>query len=537
MSAGVTIEIDRVKVTALIERVKTALPEDGEYLGTFFHTVWPFFEELQKKNTSIGKLKRMLFGAKTEKTSLIFGDETKAQSLERDAESAVAKKPVKGHGRLAAEDYIGARRTFISHESLKHGDRCPCCTKGNVYKIKSAVKIVMRGHPPVDGEVIERETVRCGTCGKVFRATLPEEFNREKYDETAASMLALMKYGTGVPFHRLERLQASLGLPLPASTIWEIVEEYSEVGVPVLGELVRIAAQGEVIYTDDTAMKILEVDAMLPERKKTVTADEDDEESERRGVFTSVVVSQVDERRIALFFTGVRHAGENLAEVLAKREKRLSPPIEMCDGLSRNLPKPFEVILANCLTHGRRNFVDVVESFPTECRFVIECLKAVYEIDAEAKEGGLSPEERLTLHQEKSRPIMDALEQWQTWKLDARLVEPNSGLGQAITYMKKHWEPLTLFLRKAGAPIDNNIAERALKMAILNRKNSYFYKTLNGARVGDLFMSLIYTCLQSNANPFNYLVALKRNAERVRESPAEWLPWNYEATLALLQPG
>ncbi|MFO8002854.1 transposase, partial [Thioalkalivibrio sp.] len=78
--------------------------------------------------------------------------------------------------------------------------------------------------------------------------------------------------------------------------------------------------------------------------------------------------------------------------------------------------------------------------------------------------------------------------------MEKKLVEPNSGLGKAIKYMLKHWKKLTRFLEVPGTPLDNNIAERALKYAILHRKNALFYKTQNGAKVGDLFMSLIHTC-------------------------------------------
>ena len=111
-------------------------------------------------------------------------------------------------------------------------------------------------------------------------------------------------------------------------------------------------------------------------------------------------------------------------------------------------------------------------------------------------------------------------------------VEPNSGLGQAITYMQNHWEKLTLFLRVPGAPLDNNLCERALKKAILHRKNSLFYRTLNGAQVGDLFMSLIHTAELHQVEPFDYLVALQRHDAAVALDPAAWMPWNYTATLA-----
>ena len=94
------------------------------------------------------------------------------------------------------------------------------------------------------------------------------------------------------------------------------------------------------------------------------------------------------------------------------------------------------------------------------------------------------------------------------------LVEPNSGLGKAITYFLRHWKGLTAFLREAGAPLDNNICERALKRAVLHRKNALFYRTLHGSEVGDLFMSLIHTCELAGANPFDYLTQLQRHAAR-----------------------
>jgi hypothetical protein len=115
--------------------------------------------------------------------------------------------------------------------------------------------------------------------------------------------------------------------------------------------------------------------------------------------------------------------------------------------------------------------------------------------------------------------------------LDEKLAEPNSALGSAIRYMLRHWERLTLFLRQAGAPLDNNLCERALKKAILHRKNALFYKTQNGACVGDLFMSLIYTCQLNQANPFDYLTQLQRHADQLAAGPQLWMPWNYRATL------
>jgi hypothetical protein len=383
------------------------------------------------------------------------------------------------------------------------------------------------GQAPLAATVYGLQRLRCNLCGEVFTAKPPAGVGEAKYDATAAAMIALLKYGSGLPFNRLAGLQGSLGVPLPASTQWDIVEESAAELEPVYQELVREAAQGEVLYNDDTGMKVLEL-------MKEVRQEEDAGEvsPERTGVFTSGIISTREGQRIALFFTGRRHAGENLKEVLRRRAAELAAPIQMCDALSRNLPKELEVILANCLAHGRRRFVDVVENFPEECRHVLEILKEVYKNDAIARERHLGPEERLRFHQAESAPWMEKLHGWMTEQFETKQVEPNSGLGTAITYMLRHWEALTLFLRQAGAPIDNNICERALKKVILHRKNALFFKTTNGAHVGDLFMSLIHTGQLSDVDPFDYLTQLLRHPTALAHNPRDWMPWNYRETAA-----
>jgi len=455
----------------------------------------------------------------TEKTSEVL---EKPEGSEAGTQADDNVPPPPGHGRNGAEAFGGARKVDIKHQNLTHGERCPECGKGNVYGQKEP-KVLVRivGQAPLTATVYSLERLRCGACGQVFTAQEPEGVGPEKYDETAAAMIAQLKYGAGTPFYRLEQLESQLGIPLPAATQWEIVEEAAQVIKPARDELIRQAAQSMVVHNDDTSMRVL----MLKR----------DPKDERTGVFTSGIVSVGEGHKIALYFTGSRHAGENLAEVLKKRSAELPSPIQMCDALSRNVPKlptGVEILLANCLAHGRRQFVDVAENFPSECRYVLEMLGQVYLHDAEARERGLTPDERLRLHQERSRPVMDSLHSWLETQLDERKTEPNSGLGQAISYLLRHWNPLTLFLRKAGAPLDNNIVERSLKRAVLHRKNALFYRTLNGAQVGDLFMSLIHTCQLCGANSFDYLVELQRHAKELAACPTEWMPWNYRETLA-----
>jgi len=284
--------------------------------------------------------------------------------------------------------------------------------------------------------------------------------------------------------------------------------------------LIRQAAQGEVLHNDDTSMRILRL-AREPSDKRT-------------GVFTSGIVATQQGQKIALYFTGRQHAGENLADVLKQRATDLRLPIQMCDALSRNVPKlapGVDIMIAHCLAHGRRQFVDIVQNFPDECRYVLEMLGRVYAHDADARERGLTPAQRLQFHQQHSSPVMEELHRWLETQFAQKRVEPNSGLGQAIHYLLRHWRGLTAFLREANAPLDNNLCERALKRAVLHRKNALFYKTLNGAQVGDLFMSLIHSCELCGANAFDYLAELQKNASQLASKPARWMPWNYREAL------
>ena len=204
----------------------------------------------------------------------------------------------------------------------------------------------------------------------------------------------------------------------------------------------------------------------------------------------------------------------------------------MSDGLSHNTAGDFETIEANCNAHARRYFVDVTPNFPEQCRFVLDTLREVYRVDGRARCEGMNDQERLRLHRKENGPRMAMLKKWLYRQIRDKKVEPSSGLGQAIAYMRKHWRKLVLFLRVAGAPLDNNAVERALKRAILHRKNALFYKTLNGAAVGDRFMSLIHSAELAGANPWDYLTQLQRHAELVEQRPGQWMPWNYRETLA-----
>src|SRR5439155_1795931 len=210
------------------------------------------------------------------------------------------------HGRNGAAAYSGAQKIPVAHALLKAGDPCPDTCGGKIYPQREpGVLVRIKGQAPLAATVYELEKLRCNLCGDVFTAAAPEGAGEKKYDETAASMIAMLRYGSGFPWNRLEGLQENLGIPLPAATQCEIVKETAAQIQPAMDELIRQAAQGDVVHNDDTSMRVLSLDRDA--------ASDADIAAERTGVFTTGIVSIGEGHRIGLYFTGRKHAGENLA--------------------------------------------------------------------------------------------------------------------------------------------------------------------------------------------------------------------------------
>jgi hypothetical protein len=418
---------------------------------------------------------------------------------------------------MRAEAYTGARLVRCRDAELKSGADCPhdgC--RGKLYDTKHpSIFIRLTGQPLVGATRYEQEVLRCSACQERFTAPLPADVKPEKYDETCDVSLALAKYGAGLPWYRLARLQESFGVPLPESIQFERCEAVADAALPVFVYLRRLAADGEVIYSDDTRVRIL---SCLKENK-------DLKEEERRGTQTSGMVIEVGGRKIAIYANSRRHAGENLDELLKARSAELGRPIQMADALAANWSGQEETVEAKCLAHARRKFIDIERAFPSECGRVLNAITQVYRVEAETE--GMSAQERLECHQARSGPVMAELREWIEEEFSERRTEPNSSLGQAFRYVLKHWEGLTRFLTVAGVPLDNNLAERALKRAVLLRKNALFYKNEHGASVGAILQSLIETCRLNRVSAWEYLLALMRNRSEARANPAAYLPWIY----------
>jgi len=513
-------EISAEVLRADVSRIRESMGEGEVFsdMRMLVETMLVIREELDRKGASIQRLTSIIWGPKTESFAAVCRRLKEGGNVTLKGRPKDKREKPKGHGRNGAEDYPKATHTPVPLVGNASGESCPHCPNGKVYPQKEPATLLrITGVAPFKATVYELERRRCSLCGEVFTAPAPAGVSEEKYDPSVAALLGLLRYGAGLPMNRIERLQYGMGIPLPVSTQWEILLKAAGLLAPAYAELTRQAAQGQVLYNDDTVMRLLE---------KTPVPREG-----RKAVYTSAILSRVGDNRIALFITGHNHAGENLEAVLKHRAEGLTAPIQMCDALAANTvgeAGELNTILAHCLAHARRRFVEVENRFPEEVEHLLTELREVYRTDARARQERLDPQARLDLHQRESGPIMAGLEAWLRDQIEGGKAEPNSGLGQAITYMRKHWTPLTLFLREPGAPLDNNLCEATLKRAIMHRKNSLFYRSATGARAGDTFMSLIHTAELTGMEPFEYLIELLNHPEDVARDPARWMPWCYQ---------
>jgi hypothetical protein len=451
--------------------------------------------------------------------------------------AAEASKPQGGHrlgtGRLGAEAYTGAERVECHHEALAVGQRCPVCGQGTLYALPPGVEIRVDGQALLRAIRYEVEKLRCSACGQIFTAGLPEGTSATKYSPQARAVLAVGRYLLGLPLYRIEAYQAMLGVPVPDATQWDQIEAVGDCAYKVFAQMEHEAAQGELLFHDDTAVRIL---ALMQENRTLVAAAQAQglaTPQERTGMHTTALVVKVGEHTAILYYSSRRHAGENLQNLLDKRAAGLATPLAMSDALASNeLTNEAAVIRCHCLAHGRRKFSDLAVVFPSECQVVLDVLSQVFDHDEHTRQAQLSPAARLAYHQAHSRPLLDELQRWLQQQVDERLVEPNSALGKAIGYLQKHWATLTRFVSAPGAPLDKNLAERALKLFIRQRKNSLFYKNEHSASIASVLTSLIATCLYAGVNAVEYLVALQEHRREVFANPAAWLPWAFARSRA-----
>ena len=496
--------------------------ESAEFAKMLIHGNAWMAQQLELGQLSIAKLRKLFQIQGSEKNSSRKPKNDPASANNKDSGSS--EGDTKGHGRNSADAYQGANIVEVDHPELNPGDRCPAeACGGRLYEMTEPGTLVhVTGAPLASATRYNLQKLRCGICEIVYTAPLPEGVSDKKYDATFIAMLMINKYFMSVPLYRQDRLQNHLGIPLPASTQWDLMVAHEPMLKALYGATAQDAANGLALCYDDTSVKIMsEIKAAkLAEKGK----------KSQHTCFTTGIVSLHEDHRTYLYITDNRTAGKCIVEIMALRDEKLDPPIMMCDALPANIPQGISedlYILCFCLVHARRQFYELPNGYDDLADKVIGLIGTIYDHEAHTK--GYSPEKRLAYHQEKSTPVMEELKAYlEEQKLE---FEPNSVPGKAIDYILNRWTQLSQFLRQVHAPLDTNIVERALKLVIQVRKSSMFYKTLSSAAFASYVQSALYSAAQNDINPCEYMSALIDNEQAVIQNPSAWLPWHYQETL------
>ena len=403
----------------LLERLRQHLPEElFTQVQHLLRVLCWVLQVLAEKKIGLQRLPDLLFRSRNEQASQIFAP----APANSETPPSLPRRARKGHGRRKSAEYSGATVQAVSHPDLRPGQLCGKCQKGKLYLLTPARLLSMIARPIFDATRHELQRLRCALGGALFTAPAPPAAAQGKYDPSVGAMLAILRYGAGLPMYRIAKWQACFGVPLPAATQWQLLEQATAVPQVIMDQLLQLGAQGSLLHNDDTSMRVQSL-------RREIAAEAP---GGRTGLFTTSILCQTGPHLVALFFTGRQHAGENLQQLLRLRAATLAPPLQMSDALSRNTPQESTTEICHCLLHGRRNFVEQIENFPAESRHVIESIGQVYRIEREIADARLSQAERLQTHQNLSGPIMESLRAWMQKQIEDRKVEPNSGFGRAI---------------------------------------------------------------------------------------------------------
>lgn len=528
-------EIDRKALAELIVRVEEAIEhnlalsvDDLKLLLLAISTLCVLQEKIEADDVTLHKLRKLLGMVQQSERHRGSSQTSKDEKNKKNTKKKNKNKKNKSPSKLPK---------LVHHAMTEYqrGQVCPACKIGKLYKSEPGILLRVTGHARFEAEKHIVEQLRCNACQEIYKAPLPATVledgdANQMYGYSARTLMVIDKFFSGLPYHHQANLADIFGHSVSASTIFDQCELVADAMMPIFYELKRQAAMAYQFLLDDTRNRILEQKPELrnkPNGKGQVL---------RTGVYSSGLVAQLaDGHEVVLFETSLGHAGEHLGSILNLRPTGLPPPLTMSDALSSNSVTTLAVKAAFCNSHARRNFFDIKSRHPAEIDWVLETYACIWKAEDAVKEENLDPNQRLAYHQQHSLPVMQAIRDWAANKVEEDDFEEYSALGKAIHYFLRHYDKLILFCVEPNALIDNNRMEEKLKIVIRGRKTAHFYKTVNGAGVANVLISLIATAYGADENVYDYLVALQKYKQRVKEESWVWLPWNYKKTLNTIE--
>ncbi|MFP4283368.1 MAG: transposase [Opitutales bacterium] len=449
----------------------------------------------------------------------------------------------KGHGRNGAGAYTNAKH--IMHMLLAGviGSICHACGIGRMSRYREKLVVVIKGQPLFAGAVHHFEQARCRLCGAIVTAEGKAIITRGlgssyiTYDWSACAMLVVMHYFAGMPFKRLEALQAGWGIPMPDANQWALADASAELLLPLYDALERHGVHNATaLRIDDTGSMIIEVRQKIRAEISALEELGASTSDVRTGINVTGVHLETEQGKVLLFFTGRHHAGEIIDRILEHRSATQhggTKLVKVSDAASKNFSHAHrdELEEAVCNAHAYLKFRAIKGQYPEEYSLAGEVYKRVFDNDDVAKAQGMSPHERMLHHRAHSLPEMRRLKKMCSDRLRSKLVEPNSPLWEPLTFIINQWGRLTRFCHVPGIPLDSNIVEQMLIIPVRYLAGSFNYKSQNGAEVGDLHMTLVATANANGVEPVAYLTECLANHEDLAQRPEHYLPWIYRARL------
>ena len=527
------VEIDRKSLAELMIRVEEAIEhdlalsvDDLKMLLLAISTLSTLQEKIENSDVTLHKLRKLL--------GMVQQSERR-QGAKKDLDKKNNPKNNRTKKRKPKPPHEPPVVVYHKITDYQRGQCCPGCEVGKLYKQEPSKFLRVTGHARFEAEQHIVDQLRCNACQQIYKAPLPESVLEDgdatqMYGYSARTLMAIDKFFSGLPYYHQGNLAHIFGHAISASTLFDQCEQVANAVMPVFYEFKKQAATAYQFLLDDTHNRILEQSPELrdkPNGKGKVL---------RTGVYSSGLIAQLsDGHEIVLFETSLGHAGEHLDSILTFRPPGLIPPLTMSDALSSNLVTAVAVKAAHCNAHARRQFYDIESLYPDDVDWVLKMYGKIWKADDEAKEKNLNPQQRLAYHQQHSLPVMQSIRHWGEAKRAADDFEEHAAFCRAIKYFLRHYEQLTLFCVEPSALIDNNRMEEKLKIVIRGRKTAHFYKTVNGAGVANVLISLIATAYNAGENVYDFLKGLQRYQNHLKSNPVAWLPWNYKKTIEAIE--
>jgi transposase len=476
------------------------------------------------------------------------GHPSSGASKKSDDGAPAAPEPKrKGHGRNGAGAYVNAKHCVHALLSGIIGALCVACGVGPMSRYRDKLVVAVKGQPLFDAVIHHFEQARCRLCGAIIRAegtaAIPGGLGSSyiTYDWSACAMLLVMHYFGGLPFKRMESLQAGWGIPMPDANQWSVADQSADLLFPLYKAIERHGVDNaQALRIDDTGSMIIEVRREIRAEVSALEALGESASDVRTGINATGVYLETEQGRVLLFFTGRHHAGEIVDRILKHRhvaQHNGNKLVKVTDAASKNFSHAHhdELEEAVCNAHAYLKFRAVKDQHSEAYSLAGEVYKKVFDNDDVAAAEAMSPHERMLYHRQHSLPEMKRLKKMCRERLESRLVEPSSPLWEPLTFIINQWDRLTRFCEVPGVPLDTNVVEQMLIIPVRYLAGSFNYQTQNGADVGDRHMSLIATANANGVEPVAYLTECLDNHEDLERRPEHYLPWVYRARLEPMQ--